>query len=54
MQYDISAISTYVKDPMDHMDAIRELSWTAYSSSGILTNTIDYMVAMPTLDKVNY
>lgn len=52
MSYDIKNITNYVKNPMDNIDAIRELSWSVYNSSGIATNTIDYMVAMPTLDSV--
>lgn len=50
--YDMSAVETYVRDPMNHIKEIRDLSWAAYNSSGIVTNTIDYMTAMPTLDKV--
>lgn len=50
--YDIAKITNFVKDPMGCIDEIRQLSWSAYNASGIVTNTIDYMVSMPTLDKV--
>jgi hypothetical protein len=50
--YDINKITSFVKDPMGNIDEIRQLSWSAYNASGIVTNTIDYMISMPTLDKV--
>ena len=37
---------------MFYNDILREMSRMLYSTNGIYTNTIDYMVAMPTLDKV--
>lgn len=37
---------------MVYNDVLREMSRMLYSTNGIYTNTIDYMVAMPTLDKV--
>jgi hypothetical protein len=51
-QYNINDVTNYVKSPMFYNEEIRKLSWFAYNSSGIVTNTIDYMIAMPTLDKV--
>jgi hypothetical protein len=50
--YDIKQITAYVKNPMENIESIRELAWSVYNSSGIVTNTIDYMVSLPTLDKV--
>lgn len=50
--YNIKQITEYVKNPMANNAEIRELSLFAYNSSGIVTNTIDYMVSLPTLDKV--
>ena len=50
--YNIKQVTEYVKNPMLHNNEIRELSLFAYNSSGIVTNTIDYMISLPTLDKV--
>lgn len=41
-----------VKDPMAHNELLRELSLIVYGMNGTYTNTVDYMVAMPTLDRV--
>ena len=45
-------IRDLIRDPMAHNRILREISRTLYGCNGILTNTIDYMVAMPTLDYV--
>lgn len=37
---------------MIYNDVLRDMSRMLYSTNGVYTNTIDYMVAMPTLDKV--
>lgn len=50
--YNIKNVTDWVKNPMVFEEQIRELSWFAYNSSGIVTNTIDYMTSLPTLDKV--
>ena len=39
-------------DPMANNQALRALSEIVYNSNGIVTNTIDYMCALPTLDRV--
>lgn len=39
-------------DPMGNNQALRQLSELVYNSNGIVTNTIDYMCALPTLDRV--
>ncbi len=43
-------IKIYTNDPMFYNKEIRELAWWAYNSNGVITNTIDYMCAMPTLN----
>ena len=41
-----------VKDPMGNNQLLRELSLILYSTNGTYTNTVDYMTAIPTLDRV--
>ena len=50
--FDPSSIKNMVKDPMGYNEQLRELSRTVYNANGIVTNTVDKMVALPTLDKV--
>lgn len=50
--YTPEQLRSIVKDPMGNNQLLRELSLTLYGTNGIYTNTVDYMVAMPTLDKV--
>lgn len=50
--YGVPAILEIVKDPMHHDKELRELSRAIYSSNGIVTNAIDYCVALPTLSRV--
>ena len=50
--FDPSSIKNMVKDPMGYNGQLRELSRTVYNANGIVTNTVDKMVALPTLDKV--
>lgn len=50
--YGLETILEIVKDPMHHDKEIRELSRAIYSSNGIVTNAIDYCVALPTLSRV--
>lgn len=45
-------LSSLVKSPMDNNEILRKVSLMLYGSNGTYTNTVDYMVAMPTLDKV--
>lgn len=45
-------IRDLIRDPMAHNRILREISRMLYGCNGILTNTIDYMTAMPTLDNV--
>lgn len=50
--YSPEQLSALVKDPMANNHILRELSLILYGTNGVYTNTVDYMVAMPTLDKV--
>lgn len=50
--YSREQLAGLVKDPMGNNNLLRELSNILYSTNGTFTNTVDYMTAMPTLDKV--
>ena len=41
-----------VKDPIANNKILRDISLVLYGVNGTYTNTVDYMTAMPTLDKV--
>lgn len=49
---DYAAIVGLIKDPMLNNRDLRDLSIQLYNTNGACTNTIDYMTAMPTLDRV--
>jgi len=48
----IQNVKTWLKDPMLYNREIRKTSRLLYNSNGIYTNAIDYMVSLPTLDRV--
>lgn len=50
--YTPEQLASLVKDPMGNNKTLRDVSLILYGTNGVYTNTIDYMVAMPTLDKV--
>lgn len=50
--YTSEQLSALVKDPMSNNQILRELSLILYGTNGVYTNTVDYLTAMPTLDKV--
>lgn len=50
--YSQEQLANLVKDPMGNNELLRELSLILYGMNGIYTNTVDYMTALPTLDKV--
>ena len=50
--YSPEQLAALVKDPMSNNEILRELSLILYGTNGVYTNTVDYMVAMPTLDRV--
>lgn len=47
-------IRMIVKDPITNHSITRKLAMFVYNSEGVVTNAIDYMVAMPCLDRVVY
>ena len=50
--YSPEQLAALVKDPMGNNEILREISLILYGTNGVYTNTVDYMVAMPTLDRV--
>jgi len=50
--YSKDDLKEIVQDPMAHNKLLRELSLIIYGMNGTYTNTVDYMTAMPTLDRV--
>lgn len=50
--YTPEQIAKLVKDPMGNNELLREISMVLYGTNGVFRNTVDYMVAMPTLDRV--
>lgn len=50
--YSPDQLSAISRDPMSNISILRELSLMLYGTSGVYTNTVDYLTAMPTLDKV--
>lgn len=47
-------IRSIVKDPIANHDLTRRLAIFVYNSEGVVTNSIDYMVSLPCLDRVIY
>lgn len=50
--YTQEQLESLVKDPISNNEILRKISLMLYSANGVYTNTVDYMTAMPTLDKV--
>lgn len=50
--YKPEELETLVRDPMANNKMLREISLILYGTNGVYTNTVDYMTAMPTLDRV--
>ena len=50
--YSQEQLKALVRDPIGNNAILREISWMLYGTNGTFTNTVDYMTAMPTLDKV--
>lgn len=50
--YSNKTIESIVANPMNDNEQVRHMAKLIYNSNGIVTNVIDYMVAMPTLDKI--
>ena len=51
-EWSMDELHDLIRDPMSNNEALRRLSEIVYNSNGIVTNTIDYMVALPTFDRV--
>ena len=47
-------IRSIVKDPIENHSLTRRLAMFVYNSEGVVTNSIDYMVSLPCLDRVIY
>lgn len=50
--YSQEQLAEIVRDPISHNEILRKISLMLYSSDGTYTNTVDYMTAIPTLDRV--
>lgn len=50
--YSREQLENLCRNPIENNLLLREISTTLYGMNGTLTNTIDYMTAMPTLDRV--
>jgi len=50
--YTPETLQNLARYPMDYNSQLRELSLMLYGTNGTYTHTVDYMVAMPTLDRV--
>ena len=51
-RYSPEMISNLIADPIANNEELRKLSRQIYNQNGIVTNTIDYMISLPTLDHV--
>ena len=45
-------LTALVKDPIGNNEILRRLSLMLYGTNGVYTNTVDYLTALPTLDRV--
>lgn len=52
VDYNAEEIKNLIQDPMSNNFELRNLSRMVYNQNGIVTNTIDYMTSLPTLDYV--
>ena len=50
--YSPKQLAELVKDPIYNNEMLRKISLILYGTNGTYTNTVDYMTAMPTLDRV--
>ena len=50
--YSPEQLAALIRDPMANNDMLREISLILYGTNGTYTNTVDYMTAIPTLDRV--
>jgi hypothetical protein len=52
--YNVKSVKRWLKNHNLYNKQLRDLSNVLYSANGVYTNVIDYMVALPTLDRVVY
>ena len=52
MPYEIAEIRNFIYDPIRWNKEIRDLCWWAYNANGVITNVVDYMCSIPTLDRI--
>ena len=50
--YTQEQLQALVRNPMANNDILREISLILYGMNGTYTNTVDYLCALPTLDKI--
>ena len=50
--YDYETLKRVIKDPMGNNQILREISLVLYGINGVYANTVNYITALPTLDKV--
>ena len=48
----IRKLEHYLSNSIAENKALRDLSWWAFTTSGVIRNVVDYMVALPTLDRI--
>lgn len=51
-EYTLENLHDLITDPMSNRDTLRKLCETIYNSNGVVTNVIDYMTSLPTLDHI--
>ena len=52
--FSVDEIKNILLDPIANHEQTRRLSRFVYNSEGVVTNSIDYMTALPCLDRVIY
>lgn len=50
--YDEKQIQEYIRNPYEHQEELRSLSWWAYRINGDVCSAVEYLRTMHTLDKV--
>ena len=50
--YSPDVLAMLTRDPIGNNQVLRDISLVLYGTNGNYTNTVDYLTAMPTLDKV--
>jgi len=52
LPFEMRLLEVYLENPQVNNRAIRDLCWRFYNSNGVVRNVVDYMCALPTLDKI--